>query len=445
MYFKLLFCFLGLYLSAFAAVAETNSSQANKSSRLQVAAFDIDATPPVGYEMSYNTMIKSWDLGLRARGIVLVGSGQPVILLAIDWLGISHDAHDVFQRKIAESAGTIPQRVAVHTVHQHDAPFARLDLKEGSFGGHEGIPSDNRDSRQTVDKFLASVISRLDSAIQHSLENTRSITHIGYGKAEVYKVASNRSILGPDGEFKATRFTSCEDSALRAAPEGVIDPMVSLVSFWNQDKPVAVLSYYATHPQSYYRTGVANPDFPGVARFLRQLAVPEALHVHFNGAGGNIGAGKYNDGSHENRGILAKRLADGMKRAWESTERHPISANSFAWDVKPVVIPADTTKNNAYVDWYKSGDKIDIQCLTLGRARILHLPAELSVEYQLAAKAMRPDLFVTVAAYSDYSPHYIPTAIEFRRGGFEAGASWVTSEAEGILMEAMRKLLNAHL
>ena len=47
--------------------------------------------------------------------------------------------------------------------------------------------------------------------------------------------------------------------------------------------PVAVLTYYATHPQSYYRTGLANPDFPGMARDQRQVAtgVP---HIHFNGA-----------------------------------------------------------------------------------------------------------------------------------------------------------------
>ncbi|MDD5521791.1 MAG: hypothetical protein PHI84_13320 [Kiritimatiellae bacterium] len=49
--------------------------------------------------------------------------------------------------------------------------------------------------------------------------------------------------------------------------------------------------------------------------FYRQLVVPDALHVHFAGADGNVAAGKYNDGSHEMRGILAGRLADGMKRA----------------------------------------------------------------------------------------------------------------------------------
>ena len=29
-------------------------------------------------------------------------------------------------------------------------------------------------------------------------------------------------------------------------------------------------------------------------------------------------AGKYNDGTPENRGILAQRLAKGMKQAWET-------------------------------------------------------------------------------------------------------------------------------
>ena len=63
----------------------------------------------------------------------------------------------------------------------------------------------------------------------------------------------------------------------RAEPEGTVDPVVSLVSFWDGERPLAVLSYFATHPQSYYRTGLPNPDFPGLARFFRQLAVPTAL------------------------------------------------------------------------------------------------------------------------------------------------------------------------
>jgi hypothetical protein len=82
--------------------------------------------------------------------------------------------------------------------------------------------------------------------------------------------------------------------------------------------------------------------------------------------------------------------------------------------------------------------------LGLGRARILHLPGELFVEYQLAAKAMRPDRFVALAAYGDYAPWYIGTEIAYGQGGYETGleASNVAPEVEAVLMAAMRKLLD---
>jgi hypothetical protein len=233
------------------------------------------------------------------------------------------------------------------------------------------------------------------------------------------------------------------------------------VSFWNGERPVAVLSYYATHPQSYYRTGVPNPDFPGLARFLRQLAVPEALHVHFNGASGNVGAGKYNDGAMTNRLVLAERLADGMRRAWENTQRQPITAADVGWGVVPVALPlarhlsveeleaqlaaSDTGFRALRLAWVRGcrdGRTLDITCLRVGPARILHLPGEPFVEYQLAAKAVRPDLFVAMAAYGDYAPGYIGTAAAYEQGGYETGvASNVAPEVEGVLMAAIKKLL----
>lgn len=258
------------------------------------------------------------------------------------------------------------------------------------------------------------------------------------------------------------------DACLPRKTEGLIDPMVSLISFWNNEKPVAVLSYYATHPQSYYMTGIPNPDFPGIARFQRQLAVPEALHVHFTGAAGNIAAGKYNDGSKENRGILAERLADGMKRAWESTKREPLNAKEVSWQVESVTLPTikdlqpllkdldakkkDTTfllakpwhKNATQLAWLertRQGKKLEVSCLSVGNARILHLPGELFVEYQLAAKAMLPGSFVTMAAYTDCGPGYIGTAIAYDQGGYEITVSNVGPDSERILMQAIRKLL----
>jgi hypothetical protein len=185
-----------------------------QSSGLTIAVFDVDATPPVGSHMAYNPVKNTWDMGLRARGIVLSGSGKPIVLCSIDWLGIGNESQDEFRRVLSEAAGTTPDRVA-------------------------------------------------------------------------------------------------------------------------------------------------NPDFPGLARFYRQIAVPDALYIHFNGAGGNLGAGKYNDGSHENRGILAERLADGMKRAWEATKKESVNTETVAWAVESISLPPAAYPENFEKDLKsKSNDAI---------------------------------------------------------------------------------------
>ena len=426
---------------------------------LRVATFDLDVTPPIGSRMAYDPVTNSWDLGLRARGLVLLGAGPPIVLCAVDWIGIGNEGHDAFRHALADAADTIPFRVAVHTVHQHDAPAC-------DFGAEQILKEAGVDPLSYEGTFAREVLRRLRVAVREALEHPQTVTHLGWGEAPVREVASNRRLLGADGRVRAMRLTTCRDPALRAEPEGTIDPTVSLVSLWSSNRPVAVLSYYAVHPQSYYRTGVPNPDFPGIARFLRQLAVPAARHIHFNGAGGNVGAGKYNDGSRENRGILAERLADGMRRAWEATRREPITADAVAWSVETVALPpakhlsTETLqaqlpgKDAAYfltgaaarLAWLRrcqAGHRMDVACLTLGRARLLHLPGELFVEYQLAAKAARPDRFVAVAAYGDYGPGYIGTAVGYEQGGYETSpsASNVAPEVEGVLLGAMRKLL----
>ena len=428
---------------------------------LRVATFDVDATPPVGSMMAYDPVTNHWELGLRARGIVLLGAGEPIVLCAVDWIGIANEGHDAFCGALARAAATSPRRVAVHSLHQHDAP-------DCDFSAERILNEAGVDPRQYEGRFQRQVIADLERAVRECLPRAQPVTHLGLGEARVDQVASNRRILEPDGKVRATRWTATTDPAIRAEPEGTIDPILSLVSLWNGERPVAVLSYYATHPQSYYRTGLPNPDFPGLARFFRQLAVPAALHVHFTGAGGNVGAGKYNDGSPENRLVLAERLADGMRRAWESTKRQPITAADVGWTVESVALPPAKHLSSAKLEsdlkeraeafvaaggpsklaWLRrcqAGHQLDVQCLRLGRARILHLPGELFVEYQLAAKAMRSDLFVAVAAYGDYGPEYIGTEVAYRQGGYETGpdASNVAPEVETVLMAAIRKLLTS--
>lgn len=425
---------------------------------VRVGVFEVDASPPKGSPLAYDPA-EGVQTPLSCRGLVLAGAGKPIVLCAVDWIGIGNDGQTVFKRALAEATGTDPDRVAVHALHQHDAPRCDFSadelLAEHGLGGTAFDPDHAR-----------SVAESAAAAARTALAEARPITHLGLGKGTVEKVASNRRLLGDDGKVKHTRWTATKDPEIRALPVGTIDSELMLISFWDGDQALSALTYYATHPQSYYRTGLASPDFPGLARNRRESAtgVP---HIHFNGAGGNIGAGKWNDGSKENREVLADRVAVGMEHAWDATRKTPLQAGDVAWETVPVVMPVAehldeselektlanrvatpsdryfAAKNLAWLRRCREGNPIPVGCLSLGEARVLHLPGELFVEYQLAAKKLRPDLFVAMAAYGDYAPGYIGTEIAYGQGGYETSprASKVSPEVEGVLMGAIERLL----
>src|SRR5208337_1957393 len=172
-------------------------------------------------------------------------------------------------------------------------------------------------------------------AARDSLEKLQPLTHVACGKAKVEKFASNRRVPLPDGTI-GIRLSHCNDPVLIAAPEGLIDPWMRTITLFNQEHPIARLHYYASHPQSYYGQGHMNPDTTGIAR--ERLDKEEGIRqIYFNGCAGNVAAGKYNDGSHERRIVLASRLYDGMKAAIAATGK-PESA-TLAWRTVDVCFP----------------------------------------------------------------------------------------------------------
>ena len=438
------------------------SRPATAEGPLRVGTFDVDASPPIGSPMAYDPTDGVQD-PLHCRGIVLLGDEAPVAIVAVDWIGIGGGGQDAFKTAIAEAVGTTTDRVAVHTLHQHDAPTCDFSVAE-LLEEHGIDPS----STYFDTDWARGVIARAAEAAAEAKGGARAVSEVGTGEALVDRVASNRRILGPDGKVRATRFTACKDPELRSEPAGTIDPFLKLIAFYDGDEAVAALTYYACHPQSYYRTGLANPDFPGLAREdrIEETGVP---HVHFDGAGGNIGAGKWNDGAPENREALAGRVAIAMAEALEAagSNRAAVSGADLSWQVLPVALPTaphlvdeslastladgdapvlDRITAARDLDWLrrrKAGGTIPVSCLGIGPARVLHLPGELFVEYQLAAQAIRPDLFVAVAAYGDYAPGYIGTAAAYFQGGYEASprASNVGPGSEVVLLGVIGELL----
>lgn len=452
--FVLIFC-----LPAVGKGADSNGGS-DGSGLLRVGTFHVDASPPIGSPLAYDPCIGVTD-PLSLSGIVILGSGDPIVMAAVDWIGVANESHRELRQQMAAAAGTTIDRVTVHALHQHDAP--RCDFSAAALLAHHGIEAAGYDVPWARDVFRQAA-----QAVSGAVKDAVAFDEVGVGVAEVHDVASNRRLMNAAGQVTATRYTATRDPKLRAMPVGTIDPLLRSISLWQAGEPIVVLTYYATHPQSYYRTGLANPDFPGYARNTRQTetGVP---HVHFNGAGGNIGAGKWNDGSPENRAKLANRVADAMQRAFEATSRQQVTAEDLDWAVVAVGLPpaehlveadllarltdpetsaADAqgvATNLAWLRRCQAGDTIEISRLTLGPADILHMPGELFVEYQLAAAAMQPDRLVAMAAYGDYAPGYIGTRIGYTQGGYETSerASRVAPDVETVLVDAMSRLLGS--
>ncbi len=427
---------------------------------LQMATFTCDVTPPIGHPLcgGWIEPVRGVDDPLRALGVVLLGRGQPVVLCAVDWCGIRNEAYMVWRRALATAAHTVPEKVALQCVHPHDAPFADLAAERML----EAAPGA---ARMLDLRFFDRVVRQTADAVQTSLAHTKPFTHVGMGRGRVDQVASNRRVLGEDGKVKYWRSSATKDPTARAQPEGLIDPWLKTLSFWNGARPLAALSYYATHPMSHYGQGRVSSDFCGLARQKRQEEDANVLQVYFTGCAGNIAAGKYNDGAPANRNVLRDRLLAGMKAAWEATERFPVEG--WRWRVEPVKLPprkeasfgpeasrkvlddareSKARRGNAALQlaWLERSERpIELTCLDFGKAVVLHLPGEPFIEYQLQAQSLRKESFVCVAGYGDDGTGYIPTSRAYFQGGYETTVALAGAQSEAILKGAFVRLLKS--
>ena len=422
-----------------------------------LATFSCDVTPPEDHPLcgGWIQPVRGVDDPLRALGVVLLGAGKPIVLCVVDWTGLRNEAFRIWRKALADAAHTTPEYVSLHTVHPHNTPFADVEAQKLIAAAGAPISLDL--------KFYDDCVKRSSEALKAALPRAAKFTHIGTGAAEVKEVASNRRVLGPDGKVKFTRTSATRNKEARDAPEGLIDPKLRTLSFWDGDKPLAALHFYACHPMSYYGDGRVSADFCGLARQKRQDETG-VFQAYFNGCGGNITAGKYNDGSKENRPILRDRIYSGMVAAWKNTRR--MEVKDIAWRYEAVKLPPRTEapfgelqskavledakataarRNNAayQLAWLKrKGTPIEVNCLDFGGSVFsLFLPGEAFIEYQLAAQKMRPDATVIVAAYGDDGPGYIPTARAYLEGGYEPTVALSGPGSEEILLKAMRKLL----
>ncbi len=424
-----------------------------------LSTFKVDATPPSGHSLcgGWIDPVVGVDDPLWLKGVVLQGAGLPIVLAALDWTGVMNESHRLWTEALAEAAHTTPDRVALHCVHQHNAPFIDRD------GNALLRKSDSRILLYDED-FVANLVKRSADAVKQAVASGEPVTHVRGGTSPVKMVACNRRVV-KNGKVRYNRTSATKDPEARAEPDGTIDPLLRSLSFYRQDRPLARLYYYTTHPMSYYGDGRVSSDFVGLAREQRQAEEPGVQHIYFTGSAGNVTAGKYNDGSHPYRGILAARIHAAMVAADKDADKDPERLDDIRWSTHPIQFhsredydldklkaivsdPKQSTVNrnrNAMTcGWLIRAETrrpILLSRLGVGSFEVAHFPAETFVEYQLHAQEQRPGKWLATAAYGDGGPWYIPLARSYGEGGYEPTVSFVSPDTEPRYREAIATLL----
>ncbi len=180
-----------------------------------LATFKVDATPPMDHPLcgGWIKPVVAVDDPLWLRGVVLMGAGMPIVLAALDWTGVMDESHRLWTEALADAAHTTPDRVALHCLHQHNAPFIDRD-------GNALLRQAGASPLMFDDRFVDDLVKRSAATVREALTPAQPVTHIRAGKAEVKEVASNRRVIGPDGKIRYTRTSATKDPAARDRPRG---------------------------------------------------------------------------------------------------------------------------------------------------------------------------------------------------------------------------------
>src|SRR5215831_6681337 len=133
----------------------------------RLSSFVADVTPPVGNPL-FNGLPERASVivdPLQARGIVLLGPGRPMVLLAVDWCEIRNESYERWRSVLAQAAQTNKERVLVSCVHQHDAPYSDLVAQQLLKANHvdQDLCDPNFDEH-TIQHVASALVNSLQGA-----------------------------------------------------------------------------------------------------------------------------------------------------------------------------------------------------------------------------------------------------------------------------------------
>ncbi|MDD5597156.1 MAG: hypothetical protein PHV82_04385 [Victivallaceae bacterium] len=424
---------------------------------MKIGNFIIDVTPPVGNAIAFGINEKT-DFPISIRGVIIDDGKTRVVLAACDFINILGKAYGQMRKVIANAAGTEAKNVFLHSLHQHDSVRIALELNEvyRQCTGREITPL----------SYYNKINEELKLAVSQAADNLRAVKNVATAERRISGLASNRRLLDKNGKVYAMRFAMCTDPKLQKEPTGLIDPVLRSIGFIGSDnKLLAIMHFYASHPQTAYHRNRCSSDVPGFALdYAARHCGNDAFQIYFTGCGGNVTFGKYYKGETSFKRFgerLGRELVENcnhleLKSPGKITVKHalfelPLKMEMNEKDLLDRLNKAEKanekislTRRLVIAGNWEKWKKVSISRISIGEdVNIMSLPDETVVEYQLYAQSLIPEKFLACAAYADTADgSYIPTAVMYNEGGYEpGGCTMTTAEVEPRMRAAIDKVL----
>ena len=425
---------------------------------LKAGVFNVDVTPEIGGPIAFG-INKKTDSPIFIRGVIIDDSKKRIVLASCDFLYIWGNAYEQMKKVIAKAAGTVPQKVLLHSVHQHDSINIAIELNDihKKYIGIEVTPL----------AYYKKINEDMENAVAKAVRKMKTVKNLASAERRISGLASNRRLLDKNGKVHAMRWSMCHNPELQSEATGVIDPMLRSIAFiGGNDKPLAVMHFYASHPMTAYGRNMCSADVPGVAlEYVKKHYDENVSHIYFTGCGGNITFGKYSlENKEKSLKFLGKRLGKEILENCRQLEKKKIGSIALKNSSFELPLKAELNEKKLLEKIEKTEDRhvlillstlletvrnwekwknLNITRLSIGEdIHILSLPSETVIEYQLYAQELVPEKFLACAAYANSSYGYIPTAKMYSEGGYEpGGASITTIDAEAAMKKAIYETL----
>jgi hypothetical protein len=445
-------------------------------------------TPPVGVATVLGVeaeLVRVLD-DLFVRAICIEVGAERVIVAAADIIGLDPGDSEDFVSMIAKATGTCPENVVVHAIHTHQT--ANSHWETAAILEPYGLV-DQYCSQQ----FRALVAAGYQRAAQDAVAKLRTC-EMYFTSAPASGIASNRRVPVPGQGGKVLFRESRPNAALRAYPEGPIDPLVRLLLFRMEESGELIgISNYNCHPTAAggdagaYATG----DYPGVGMSMAEGDIPGLSLLHLTGACGEINPGKYvssdsyrPEDRQRDTWRLGSRYATAIVSAvesalaansWRSTDTLVMKAvNPLRLSISPS-LPSESALLASIHDavaayrmqkpagaqprqpfqrdlrkvmvWRKTRDgalHTQAAAMRLGDVVINFMPGEIFLQFGDMLREQLGEPYLINAAYCFGSSFgYVVPPEAFARGGYEPTATSLAPQAYGELADQIMGLLRS--